>query len=116
MIEQLRQDLAFFSAMNTPAAIVMTPKQLMRFSREYNENGEGPFDLLNRVPIGSGWLFEGIPIWRSHIISGPAIFESQVFAGLRRMMIDDRDGTLHAALHDLSPRDELPQGFSPLVF
>lgn len=62
-----------------PAAIIMTPTQLKAFQRELSTQDRMEFNHQ-----GSGWEFEGLPIWRSWHLTGPSVVSREVFQGLRR--------------------------------
>lgn len=62
-----------------PAAIIMTPTQLKALQRECSPQNRMEFNHQ-----GSGWEFEGLPIWRSWHITGPSVVEMSVLAVLRR--------------------------------
>lgn len=79
MLETIRQQIAGMVAHgHEPAAIIMTPWELKRFIAQTH-----PGDL-RRSPAGSGYELEGLPIYRSWEISGPAIVSREVLALLRR--------------------------------
>ncbi len=66
-----------------PAAIVMTPTQLKRFMLACSPQDQMYFERSGE-PTGTGWTFEGLPIWRSWHLTGPCVLSREVFRGLRR--------------------------------
>lgn len=73
-----------------PAAIIMTPVQLKRLLALFktDENWLERFDTKdNPAPAGSGWAFEGLPIWRSLHLSGPSVVDRYTLSLLRQGVI-----------------------------
>lgn len=62
-----------------PAAIIMTPTQLKAFQREMSTQDRMEFNHQ-----GSGYEFEGLPIWRSWHMTGPSVVDLSVLALLLR--------------------------------
>lgn len=71
---QLR-DMIVRSGDALPGAIIMSPTRMKRFLNE-------PLVRFTRTSEGSGWAFEGVPIYRSWEIIGPAVVSKFVLRTL----------------------------------
>lgn len=81
MIDDLRQAINEMVVRGLePAAIVMTPPQLKRLMAQCSPHDLYPADRME----GSGFSFEGLPIWRSWHLTGPCVVSRVVLDGLRR--------------------------------
>ena len=58
--------------------IIMTPPQMNRLLKDV------PVHKMTKADEGSGWAYEGVPIYRSWEIVGPCVVSRQVLALLRR--------------------------------
>lgn len=82
MIETIKLQLLEMVARGIePAAIVGSPPQIKRL---FAECRQGELHPDPRKDSGSGWTFEGLPVWRCWEIGGPCVVSYEVLKVLRR--------------------------------
>ena len=112
MFDDARREISEMIARGLePAAIIMTPKNQTRFLAEPDPSRSLHRDDRGR---GSGWAFEGLPIYRSWEISGPCVVTADVLRVLLKAGRHRRSLDLHESLTE--PAVYVENDLDPILF
>lgn len=84
MLDQLDREILEVATRVTPGAIITSPRQMMSFLHDAGRDVERMHKLNRCADCPSGWDYNGLPLWRSWEISGPAVVSVDVLKLLRR--------------------------------